>query len=125
MNISRIIDTHPDASVALISHGRETTYGQLRSQVGAMRAELVHRAAVRALVGGLSAPPLASSTHGPDYLDAARRFTLGTPPSLTITHGLSGSGKSHASQRLLQASGAIRLVGPPWISARSPVAFAL
>ena len=42
MNISRIIDSHPDASVALISHGRETTYGQLRSQVGAMRAELVH-----------------------------------------------------------------------------------
>lgn len=41
MNISRIIDSHPDGSVALVSHGRETTYGQLRRQVAALRAELL------------------------------------------------------------------------------------
>lgn len=118
----RWIDPISDIAFAvmdLAAHGRADAAWRLlngwldhtgdHAGVPGLRAELVHRAAVRALVGGLSAPPLASSTHGPDYLDAARRFTLGTPPSLTITHGLSGSGKSHASQRLLQASGAIRL----------------
>ncbi len=41
MNLARIIDGHPDASTALISHGRTTTYGQLRRQVAALRAEFV------------------------------------------------------------------------------------
>ncbi len=40
MNISSIIDNHPDTSVAIISRGRETTYGQLRDQVAAMRGSL-------------------------------------------------------------------------------------
>ena len=38
-NIAGIIDSHPETAVALISHGRETTYGQLRRQVAALRAE--------------------------------------------------------------------------------------
>jgi len=41
VNLACIIDGHPDASTALISHGRTTTYGQLRRQVAALRAELV------------------------------------------------------------------------------------
>lgn len=41
MNLARIIDGHPEASTALISHGRVTTYGQLRRQVAALRAEFV------------------------------------------------------------------------------------
>ena len=41
MNLACIIDGHPDASTALISHGRTTTYGQLRRQVAALRAEFV------------------------------------------------------------------------------------
>ena len=40
MNIARIIESHPEDRVALVSHGRETTYGQLRRQVAALRAEL-------------------------------------------------------------------------------------
>ncbi len=40
MNLSHIIDDHADDSVALISRGRPTTYGALRSQVGSMRGEL-------------------------------------------------------------------------------------
>ena len=40
MNVARIIEGHPDDRIALISHGRETTFGQLRAQVAAMRAEL-------------------------------------------------------------------------------------
>ncbi|MEY4032327.1 MAG: hypothetical protein RL573_1239, partial [Actinomycetota bacterium] len=41
MNLSHIIDSHPESSVALISHGRETTYGQLRRQVAALRSEFL------------------------------------------------------------------------------------
>jgi long-chain acyl-CoA synthetase len=41
VNLARIIVGHPDASTALISHGRTTTYGQLRRQVAALRAEFV------------------------------------------------------------------------------------
>jgi long-chain acyl-CoA synthetase len=41
VNLACIIDGHQDASTALISHGRTTTYGQLRRQVAALRAEFV------------------------------------------------------------------------------------
>ena len=40
MNLAHIIDNHPDDSLALISRGRPTTYGQLRGQVASMRGEL-------------------------------------------------------------------------------------
>jgi long-chain acyl-CoA synthetase len=40
MNLASIIETHPDSAIALISRGRETTYGALRSQVASMRGEL-------------------------------------------------------------------------------------
>jgi hypothetical protein len=29
MNLASIIETHPDSAIALISRGRETTYGAL------------------------------------------------------------------------------------------------
>jgi long-chain acyl-CoA synthetase len=41
VNLAHIIDHHPDDAVALVSRGRETTYGTLREQVAAMRAGLV------------------------------------------------------------------------------------
>ena len=37
MNLSHIIDAHPDNDLALISRGRPTTYGSLRSQVASLR----------------------------------------------------------------------------------------
>jgi len=40
MNLSHIIDGHPDDAPALISRGRVTTYGALRQQVGSMRGAL-------------------------------------------------------------------------------------
>ncbi len=40
MNLSHIIDNHPDDAIALISRGRPTTYGAMRSQVASMRGEL-------------------------------------------------------------------------------------
>ncbi len=41
MNLASIIDPHPDGSVAVISRGKSTTYGELREQVGALRGGLV------------------------------------------------------------------------------------
>lgn len=41
MNLASIIDPHPDDATALISRGRSTTYGELRSQVGSLRAGLI------------------------------------------------------------------------------------
>ena len=41
MNLATILDPHPDDAVALISRGKTTTYGQLRSQISALRGGLV------------------------------------------------------------------------------------
>ncbi|MCU1463395.1 MAG: acyl-CoA synthetase (AMP-forming)/AMP-acid ligase [Acidimicrobiales bacterium] len=41
MNLATIIERHPDDAVAVISRGRPTTYGELRRQVGALRAGLI------------------------------------------------------------------------------------
>ncbi|CAN5681859.1 long-chain fatty acid--CoA ligase [soil metagenome] len=40
MNLASLIDAHPDDSVALISRGRTTTYGELREQVAGLRGGL-------------------------------------------------------------------------------------
>lgn len=70
-----------------------------------LRGHVVARALVRALVARLRGGAIGE----PDYLAVARRWH--TPPGarLLITHGLSGSGKSHAAAQLLEAAGAIRL----------------
>ncbi|MEJ7844486.1 MAG: AMP-binding protein [Acidimicrobiales bacterium] len=43
MNLATIVDPHPPDSPALVSHGRTTTYGELRQQVGRLRGGLVAR----------------------------------------------------------------------------------
>ena len=40
MNLANILEGHPDDSVALISRGRTTTYGELRDQVARLRGGL-------------------------------------------------------------------------------------
>lgn len=86
----------------------------------ALRYYLVYRALVRALVARIRAAQqgapvgLASDTaggfaSGPDYLGLALRLEGEHDPRLLITHGLSGSGKSRLSQRLLERAAAIRL----------------
>ena len=37
LNLATIIDPHPDGAVALVSRGKETTYGALREQVSGLR----------------------------------------------------------------------------------------
>ena len=41
MNLGGIVDGHADDSVALISRGKQTTYGELRRQVASLRGALV------------------------------------------------------------------------------------
>jgi uncharacterized protein len=78
-----------------------------------LRFARVYRALVRALVVALralqGAPSPAPAANPPDY--AALAHTLAQPawPRLLITHGLSGSGKTWATQALLERWGAVRL----------------
>jgi predicted kinase len=71
---------------------------------------LVYRALVRALVGRLRPPASETEPSADDYLALARRLASEPPrPRLLVTHGLSGSGKTHLSQQLLEHTGALRL----------------
>lgn len=72
----------------------------------ALRFALAYRALVRAAVEHLREPGCAAA-HG--YAQAALQWTRPAAPRLIITHGLPGSGKTFASQHLLQEHGAIRL----------------
>jgi predicted kinase len=66
---------------------------------------IVYRALVRALVASIR-PPSAGT---PDYLGFALNWLQRPGPRLLITHGVSGSGKSHLAERVLETAGAIRL----------------
>lgn len=78
---------------------------------------LTYRAMVRAKVAGirLGQSDLAAeeAAHMREafgsYLDLAERYTRPSRPRLWITHGVSGSGKTFSTQRLVEVTGAIRL----------------
>lgn len=77
----------------------------------------VYRSLVRAKVAAirLSQPgltePRRSETllEAEGYLNLARRFTRPSPPKLRITFGVSGSGKTFGTQKLVEDEGCIRL----------------
>ncbi|HSA59607.1 MAG TPA: AAA family ATPase [bacterium] len=77
----------------------------------------VYRALVRAKVAAirLSQPDLPETDReeirreADGYLGLARRFTRTNPPGLMITHGISGSGKTYGTQKILEEEGCIRL----------------
>lgn len=92
--------------------------------VPVLRYYLVYRALVRAMVAAIRAgqraagdapttapadAPAAAPAGAPDYLALADRLAHLRDPRLLITHGLSGSGKSHLAARLLEQAGALRL----------------
>src|SRR5215510_10695625 len=78
---------------------------------------LIYRAIVRAKVAGIRLGQSDLSQEEVQhvreafgsYLDLAERYTRPSRPQLWITHGLSGSGKTFATQQLIEATGAIRL----------------
>ena len=78
-----------------------------------LRFYMVYRALVRAQVaaikeeqGGAMPDPQSNSAC---YIELAVSLSRGVAPRLAITHGLPGSGKSFVSQRMLEATGAIRV----------------
>lgn len=73
--------------------------------VPALPFAAAYRALVRAQVEHLRGRDDAARR----YAQAAWTWTQPMAPKLTITHGLPGSGKTFASQRLLERDGAIRL----------------
>lgn len=72
----------------------------------ALRFSVVYRALVRAQVEHLRSPNSAAARH---YLQTALAWTRPAEVRLFITHGLPGSGKTFASQSLLERLGALRL----------------
>jgi predicted kinase len=77
----------------------------------ALRFHLVRRALVRAQVAALRRDQGATEPSAcgfVDYLVVADQLSRGADPRLAITHGLPGSGKSFVSQRLVEATGAVR-----------------
>jgi uncharacterized protein len=73
----------------------------------ALRFAIVYRALVRSQAACLRGPQAAADARR--YLATALRWIRPGAAQLTITHGLPGSGKTFASQRLLERQGAIRM----------------
>lgn len=73
-----------------------------------LRYYLVYRSLVRALVMRLQIAQ-GGKLNAPNYLTLARRLAASTDARLMITHGVSGSGKSVASQGLIEHAQAIRI----------------
>ena len=102
----------------LLAHGRrDLAFGFLDAWLAAsgdheglpaLRYYLVYRALVRALVACIRVEQ-GGAAGGPDYLALAERLERERDPRLLVTHGLSGSGKSHLSRQLLACAGAIRV----------------
>jgi len=74
--------------------------------VPGLRFSLVYRALVRAQVHTLQSGP--SGARAQCYARSALEWSSPGPRQLTVMYGLPGSGKTFASQRLLQEQGAIR-----------------
>lgn len=78
-----------------------------------LRFYLVYRALVRAKVAGIrlqqagETPELVTELR--NYLDLANAYSKPPEPRLILCHGLSGSGKTTVSQKLLEALPAIRI----------------
>ncbi len=81
--------------------------------LAALRYYMVYRAMVRAKVSGIRASQEGSGTNDYgeciSYLELALRLAEPSPPALMLMHGVSGSGKTVLSQRLLEDLGAIRI----------------
>lgn len=114
----RWIDTIDDIAFAVMdfaAHGRaDFAYRLLNAWLDhtgdhaglpALRFAVVYRALVRAEVAALRG----QADKATRYLATALDWTQPRAVQLTLMHGLPGSGKTHVSQRLLQAEGAIRL----------------
>jgi predicted kinase len=104
---------HPDWAWLLLNLWLEKTGDHSGLQL--LRYYAVYRALVRAKVAVLRAGQTCGVAHAAALSDAHALLQLATtltrplPLRLDITHGLSGSGKTTVTQKLMQTPGAIRL----------------
>jgi aminoglycoside phosphotransferase family enzyme/predicted kinase len=103
-----VMDLHAQgrADLAFRCLDRYLAAGGDHAGLTVLRYYLAYRALVRAMVALIERPGRPST---PDYMSAALHWRSPGRARLLITHGLSGSGKSHAAARLLERAGAIRL----------------
>jgi len=73
-----------------------------------LRFYLVYRALVRAKVRAIKAQQSGAKVGANPYLDTAAELTTARTPLLLITHGLSGSGKTYHTDRLIGRLPALR-----------------
>jgi hypothetical protein len=104
----------------LIAHGRtDLAYAFLNryleidgdyTSVDVLRFYLVYRALVRAKVSAIKRAQSGGAEGSRDpYLRTALELTKARPPLLLITHGLSGSGKTHVTDELVGRLPALRI----------------
>jgi aminoglycoside phosphotransferase family enzyme/predicted kinase len=96
---NRYLESTADYAAAKLIDFYRVYYCVVRAKVAALTAAQRHDAHAEVV-----AQPAAS-----DYLDLASRLTNKPQPQLLITHGLSGSGKTWLTDRLLPRLPAIRL----------------
>ncbi len=117
-----VIDEAAFVVMDLLAHGAEdlaftflNRYLEITGDydgLSVLRFYLVHRALVRAKVRAIKAAQQADvdpTEAAAPYLELAERLVVADGPLLLITHGLSGSGKSTWSERLIPALPAIRI----------------
>lgn len=106
-----LMDLHAHG-LAELGHRFLNQYLEITGDYGGLavlRLYLVHRALVRAKVGLLSAAADGDSDRSASrYVDTAIALSV-ERPRLVITHGISGSGKSWAAQRVAQHFGYVRI----------------
>jgi hypothetical protein len=108
-----------DRGRADLAHRFQNGYLEISGDYGGLAVfpfYLVYRALVRAKVACLRAAQLPAGeakaalvAEYRGYVALAQRYAQSRPPSLLITHGLSGCGKTTLTQALLELTGAIRI----------------
>ncbi len=106
---------HPELSATFLNAYLEQT-GDYRG-LSVLRWYMVYRALVRAKVALLRARQhsphqqrdLEQSAAAKEYIRLAKSLTESGKRTLWITHGVSGSGKTTASQKIVERQGAIRI----------------
>ncbi len=102
----------------LLAHGREDLgyrfmnryleHGGDYDALRVLRFYLVYRALVRAKVRAIKARQAGEEPERTPYVDLAERLVAPRRPLLVVTHGLSGSGKTHVSTELVGRLPALR-----------------
>lgn len=88
----------------------QTYRAVVRAKVAHLRAEQTTSAEAQSGTGSSMSRVFEQCRREVDtYLELARRYITTQSPTLFVTHGLSGSGKTHYTQTVVEETGALRL----------------